>query len=120
MAKREPTATVQLKVRLREDLRALLEGAAKEKEVSLNQEIVDRLKWALSARVVEANQNLVLAEISLLSLKLDEISVKLEKAELAIAELRELEEGGYSELTNEIEHLRRAVARGYLDEDDNK
>ena len=49
MAKRKPTDKVQLKVRLQENLRADLERAAKKNGVSLNQEIVNRLAWSLSA-----------------------------------------------------------------------
>jgi Arc-like DNA binding domain len=41
---RNKKAVVQLKVRMREPLRAKLEKAAKQKGISLNAEIVERLK----------------------------------------------------------------------------
>ena len=44
MAKRDRTAIVQLKVRMREPLRAHLEKAAAARGISLNSEIVDRLE----------------------------------------------------------------------------
>lgn len=44
MAKRKATDHVQLKVRLREDLRARLERAASKNHESLNREIVERLE----------------------------------------------------------------------------
>jgi hypothetical protein len=44
MAARKPTAIVQLKVRLREDLRRRLEREAERREDSLNNEIVRRLE----------------------------------------------------------------------------
>ena len=43
MAKRKSTAIVQLKLRLRENLRAQLEASAKKGGHSLNQDIVNRL-----------------------------------------------------------------------------
>jgi hypothetical protein len=43
MRSRKLTDTVQLKLRIREDLRRKLEREAKKKEVSLNAEMVDRL-----------------------------------------------------------------------------
>jgi hypothetical protein len=45
MNARDDTATVQLQVRLREDLRRSLEESAKAKRISLNQEIIDRLEY---------------------------------------------------------------------------
>ncbi len=47
MAKRSRSATAQLKIRTREPLRARLEAAAKRRGVSLNAEIVDRLKKSM-------------------------------------------------------------------------
>jgi hypothetical protein len=44
MARRKKTATVQLKLRFREELRRKLERQAKGREVSLNNEIVRRLE----------------------------------------------------------------------------
>jgi hypothetical protein len=44
MAKRSATATAELKVRLREPLRAKVERAAKKHRVSMNAEIVTRLE----------------------------------------------------------------------------
>jgi hypothetical protein len=41
---RKPTDTAQLKLRIREDLRRRLEQAAKKRNVSLNHEMVDRLR----------------------------------------------------------------------------
>ena len=59
MAKRKKTATVQLKVRMKEPLRGQLEKAAKARGVSLNSEAVDRLdrsfhNQALVNEVLEA------------------------------------------------------------------
>ena len=111
MAKRKTTDTVSFTLRMREELRAVLEHAAKEKEVSLNQEIVDRLKMALTARVIEANQHLVMAQLELLSTKIDEIINRLETAEAKLESVHELSEGGYEELTKEIKILRSAIDR---------
>lgn len=44
MARRKKSATVQIKVRIKEELRARLEKAAKARGVSLNAEIGDRLE----------------------------------------------------------------------------
>ena len=44
MAKRKKTATVQLKLRIREELRQRLERQARGREVSLNNEMVRRLE----------------------------------------------------------------------------
>lgn len=44
MSEREQSATVQLKIRMKEPLRAELEQAAQERGVSLNAEAVDRLE----------------------------------------------------------------------------
>lgn len=44
MAARDQTATVQLKIRMREALRARLEQAAEARQVSLNAEAVERLQ----------------------------------------------------------------------------
>lgn len=44
MAARQKTATVQLKVRMKEPLRAQLEKAAKARGVSINADVVDRLE----------------------------------------------------------------------------
>jgi hypothetical protein len=44
MARRKASATVQLKVRMKEPLRAQLEKAAKQRGISINSEIVDRLE----------------------------------------------------------------------------
>ena len=44
-APRDKTATVAIMLRVREDLRLTLEQAAKNRRVSLNQEIVDRLEY---------------------------------------------------------------------------
>lgn len=46
MAKRPATANVQLKLRLRESLRRDLERAARRRDVSLNQQMVDDLEWS--------------------------------------------------------------------------
>lgn len=47
MAPRKKTAIVQLKVRMKEPLRAKIEKAAKSKGVSINSEIVDRLEQSI-------------------------------------------------------------------------
>ena len=44
MARRKKSATVQLKVRIKEELRARLEKAAKARDVSMNAEIGERLE----------------------------------------------------------------------------
>ncbi len=44
MPEREPTAVVQLKVRMREPLRARIDDAAQRRGVSMNAEIVERLE----------------------------------------------------------------------------
>ena len=44
---RKPTATAQLKLRIREDLRRRLEATAKKRAVSLNSELVWRLQQSL-------------------------------------------------------------------------
>lgn len=120
MAKRKTTDTVSFTLRMREELRAALEGAAKEKEVSLNQEIVDRLKMALTARVIEANQNLVIAQLGVLSTQIDQIINRLESAEALLEKVSELAEGGYGELASEIKDLREAIIRGHIDPEDRK
>lgn len=112
MAKRKATDKVQLKVRMQEELRAVLEGAAKEKDVSLNQEIVERLKTALTDRVIEANQKLIVAQLEVLSTQIDQIIFRLEGAEAKLKSVHELSEGGYQELTSEIKELRSALLRG--------
>jgi non-homologous end joining protein Ku len=53
MVKRSKTALVGLRVRLREPLRKKLETAAKQRGVSLNAELVDRLEASFSAQAVE-------------------------------------------------------------------
>jgi non-homologous end joining protein Ku len=53
MVKRSKTAIVGLRVRLREPLRKKLETAAKQKGVSLNAELVDRLEASFSAQAIE-------------------------------------------------------------------
>ena len=117
MAKRKTTDTVSFTLRMREELRALLEDAAKEKEISLNQEIVDRLKMALTARLIEANQNLVLAQLILMETKIDQANNRLESAEALLEKVRELADGGYEELAGEIKDLREAIVRGHIDQD---
>lgn len=47
MAKRRKSATVQLKVRMKEAVRAALAAAAEEHEVTLNAEVVDRLEKSI-------------------------------------------------------------------------
>lgn len=50
MAIREPSAFVHLKLRFKESDRAAIEEAAAERGVSLNAEVVDRLRLSLSRR----------------------------------------------------------------------
>lgn len=52
MVKRKKTAIVQLKVRMREPLRAHLEKAAAARGISLNSEIVDRLERSMDRSVL--------------------------------------------------------------------
>jgi hypothetical protein len=59
MAKREKTATVQLKLRIREDLRRKLEKVAAGRDVSLNQEMADRLLQSFENTSVEALMEVV-------------------------------------------------------------
>lgn len=120
MAKRKTTDTVSFTLRMREELRALLEDAAKEKEISLNQEIVDRLKMALTARLIEANQNLVLAQLNLMETKIDQANNRLESAEALLEKVRERADGGYEDLSGEIKDLREAIIRGSIDPEDRK
>lgn len=70
--KRAKTATVALKTRMRETLRAKLEAAAKRKKVSLNSDLVGRVERSF------ANEDVLQA--------LSDIERKLER----IAELQEL------------------------------
>jgi hypothetical protein len=58
MPARKPTAIVQLKVRMREDLRRRLEREAERREDSLNNEIVRRLESSFKR---DADQDLVSA-----------------------------------------------------------
>lgn len=129
MAKRKSTDTVSFTLRMREELRAELEGAAKGKEVSLNQEIVERLKTALTDRVIEANQNLIVAQLNELTARLKEqtatlnlIDIRLKAAEAELTSVNELSEGTYQELTRELRALRSAIERGgvNLDPEDRK
>jgi Arc-like DNA binding domain len=53
MAKRAKTATVQLKLRMREELRGKLAKMARARDVSLNNEMVDRLEQSFTAAGVE-------------------------------------------------------------------
>jgi hypothetical protein len=59
MAKREKTATVQLKLRIREDLRRKLEKVAAGRDVSLNQEMADRIEQSFENTSVEALMEVV-------------------------------------------------------------
>lgn len=120
MAKRKTTDTISFTLRMREDLRAVLEEAAKEKEVSLNQEINDRLKMALTARVIEANQHAILTRIDVMSHNIDQAMTRLERAEELLVRVSELAEGGYGELASEIKDLREAIIRGHIDPEDRK
>jgi hypothetical protein len=54
MATRDPTAAVQLKFRVREGLRAQLEGAAKQHGLTLNAEITMRLEQSFGIDQVRA------------------------------------------------------------------
>jgi|Tabmets5t2r1_1033131.scaffolds.fasta_scaffold98295_2 hypothetical protein len=58
MPARKPTAIVQLKVRMREDLRRRLEREAERREDSLNNEIVRRLESSFKR---DADQDLASA-----------------------------------------------------------
>lgn len=70
MATRKTTDTVQLKVRLREWLRADLEAKAKKNRVSLNQEIVNRLADSLAVdRTDEFFERVHVAEKAILDLE---------------------------------------------------
>ena len=120
MAKRKTTDTVSFTLRMREDLRAVLEEAAKEKEVSLNHEIVDRLKEALTARVIEANQKVIMARLGLIELAVEQTANRLEKAEALLEKVSELADGGYQEIASEIKDLREAIIRGHIDPEDRK
>jgi len=73
MAKRAKTDIVQLsKVRMREELRRKLEKVAEGRDVSLNQEIVDRLEQSFENTSVEALMEVVTGgakqDVQLLSL----------------------------------------------------
>ncbi len=53
MPPRKPSANIQLKTRMKEPLRATLAKKAKDRGVSLNAEIVDRLERSLAAEEAE-------------------------------------------------------------------
>lgn len=118
--KRKPTDKVQLKIRLPEEIRSLMEKAARLKGVSLNQEFLDRLDKTMTAEIVDAQQQLLIAYLQKLELKIEETSASLAKAMAKLDEVHELSEGGYEELTNEIKVLRSAIERGTLDPEDRK
>ena len=71
MGKREATAIVQLKLRLRESLRAQLEGAAKGNATSLNQEMTRRLAESFGPRGGQGDE--VLAELRAIRALLREV-----------------------------------------------
>ncbi len=56
---RKPTATAQLKLRIREDLRRRLEAAAKKRAVSLNSELVWRLQQSLDQESLRKHDEIV-------------------------------------------------------------
>jgi uncharacterized protein (DUF1778 family) len=118
--KRKPTDKVQLKIRLPEEIRSLLEKAAKTKGVSLNQEFIDRLDKTITAEMVEHQQEVLIAYMRKLELMIEETSAGLAKVIAKIEEVHELSEGGYQELTTEISGLRSAIARGTLDPEDKR
>lgn len=91
MATRKPNDKAQLKVRLREKLRAALEAAAAGRDASLNDEIVKRLEASFDVehRVAELRSEL--------------------------EQLRERADNGYEELAAEVRELRRAIVRGTID-----
>lgn len=120
MAKRKTTDTVSFTLRMREDLRAVLEEAAKEKEVSLNHEIVDRLKEALTARLVEANQNVLITKLAYMAEMMEQTMARLERAEELLVKVSERADGGYDILSEEIRDLRDAIVRGNIDPEDRK
>ena len=83
MATREPTAIVQLKVRLREPLRAMLEAEAKKWGVSLNQIIVTRLEDSFETDIekriiaLENNQEAIRMEYLKLQMSLSDSSSRI-------------------------------------------
>lgn len=93
MARRKQDAKAQIKVRVREHLRARIEAEARKRDVSLNDEVVARLEasFDLERQVAVLRQQ--------------------------IEEQRELNEGGYQELAEEVKELREAIGRhGLLDD----
>ena len=86
MVKRKATAVAQIKLRLRETLRADLEASAKKNDVSLNQEIVNRLIRSftsqrdldLAARVDATSEKLDLMK-TMLALAYPDLAKKVEK-----------------------------------------
>ena len=118
--KRKLTDKVQLKIRLPEEVRSLLEKAAKTKGVSLNQEFIDRLEKTITAEIVEKQQELLIAYLQKLELKIEETSAGLAKAVASLERVRELADGGHQELASEIRALRSAIIRGHIDPEDRK
>jgi DNA-binding transcriptional regulator GbsR (MarR family) len=62
-ARRAATDTVQLKLRIREELRRKLERAAAKREVSLNTEMVERLEASFAAETRAHEQDRLIDEI---------------------------------------------------------
>jgi hypothetical protein len=60
---RKPTDIVQLKLRLREELRRKLERAAAKKEHSLNTEMVERLDRSFDLEVQASDREEILREL---------------------------------------------------------
>jgi hypothetical protein len=63
MPARKPTDIVQLKLRIREELRRKLERAAAKKEHSLNTEMVERLDRSFDLEVQASDREEILREL---------------------------------------------------------
>ena len=74
MPAREPTAIVQLTLRLREDLRRKLEDAADITEYSLNGEIVRRLEKSLEDGARAAEKDFLRTQIRKMQVQIDDLT----------------------------------------------
>jgi hypothetical protein len=76
MRRRKPNATVQVNLRIKEKLRRKLEAAAKEHEVSFNQEITARLEDSLEGKAKQSLENIAV-DIELAWRRFDDKTNKL-------------------------------------------
>jgi len=65
MVDREDTATAQLKIRLRETMRAELEASAKANNHTLNKEVVDRLQRSLAQERTQGGRSAAVLQVAI-------------------------------------------------------